>query len=435
MLRWVKYRGNIATDLAFMKQSELLISLRDHLNTLITQAQADELNAPALVVGPPGPPGPVGATGPQGIQGVRGATGNTGSRGATGAQGPQGIQGVPGPAGPPGPTGPGVQPPITPPVIPPVTPPVTPPVVPPVTPPTGRTGLYVDGNTLRTKNGEPLIVRGCEAMYGPASMGVGPVEYCKRMKALGFNGISPLFQPSGGANSVASVKALCDAARSEGLVVGVNADHAGSRGWLNNPALVTLLNGYDHVFICSDVETGAMSQNSEWLTFVADVIKDLRGFGYKAPIKLGSPLGGRMVKFPLSAGKQALELDPLKQVIFTWQAYWKAAPSTGWSYQSENGYATGVEGTKAAIRACAASGVCFMVGLDWEDDVGPTGWLDLADQCEASGVSFQHWALSADGNLPGNNVLGDVSQGLASITTNGRLMQTKLLSMQKMAKL
>lgn len=399
-----------------MKQSELLISLRDHLNSLIARAQADEAIAPNPVQGPPGPPGP------QGIPGVRGPTGATGARGATGPQGPQGIPGPVGPVGPQGPKGdPGgvVQPPVT----------------PPVTPPAGKVGLYVDGNTFRTKNGEPLVVRGCEAMYGPASMGVGPAEYCRRMKALGFNGISPLFQPSGGANSVSAVKGLCDAARAEGLVVGVNADHAGSRGWLNNPALVTLLNGYDHIFLCSDVETGNMGSNDEWLAFVADVIKDLRGFGYRCPIKLGSPQGGRLVKFPLAAGKQALELDPLKQIIFTWQAYWKAAPSTGWSYQSENGFPTGIEGTKAAIRACAASGVCFMVGLDWEDDVGPTGWLDLADECERNGVSFQHWVISNDGNLPGNNVITEMRSSPWTLTANGQQMSQKLLSMQKMAKL
>lgn len=385
-----------------LKQSELLKSLRDHLNTLIAQAEADEAIAPNPVQGPAGPPGP------QGIPGVRGPTGATGQRGATGPQGPKGDQGIPGPVGPIGPTGPAGST---------TTPPVTPPPPPPVVTPTGKDGLYVDGNTLRTKNGQPVILRGYEMMYGPGSIGIGPVEYCKRMKALGANAIAPLFQTASGSNSVANVKALCDAAQAEGLIVGVNADHAGGRNWLNNQQLVNLLNGYDHVYLCNEVEP----TDTNWLNYIRDSISFIRNLGYKIPFKVGTPQSGRNVKHPLADAKKALEVDPLKNTLFTWQAYWKAAMSTGWSYQSENGFRTGVEGTKDAIKACAASGLCFVIGLDWEDDVGPTGWIDLATQCQASGVSFMHWVICNDGNLPGNNVLGS-SQTLASMTPNGKIM-------------
>lgn len=422
-----------------LKQSELLISLRDQLNTLIVQAQADELNAPVLVQGPAGPPGPPGPGGQPGPRGATGANGSTGQRGATGPQGPQGIQGVPGiqgpvgPQGPIGPTGPAATtPPVTPPVVPPVTPPVTPPVVPPVTPPTGKTGLYVDGSTLRTKNGTAVTLRGYEMMYGPGSRAIGPVEYCKRMKALGANTIAPLFQTAEGSNSVASVQALCDAARAEGLIVGVNADHAGGRSWLSNPALITLLNGYDHVYLCNDVEP----TDTNWLNYVQDSITFIRNLGYKMPMKVGTPQMGRNVKYALAECKQALALDPLKNMLFTWQAYWKGGALGNWSYQLENGFMPpagqlGVEGTKAAIRACAASGVTFVIGLDWEDDVGSTGWVDLATQCQSSNVSFCHWVICNDGNLPGNNVLGS-SQTLASITPNGQGMRDWMLSNRTM---
>jgi hypothetical protein len=374
-----------------LKQSELLKSLRDHLNTLIAQAEADEAIAPNPVQGPAGPPGP---------------------------------QGIPGPVGPIGPTGPSGST-TTPPVV---TPPVvTPPVV---TPPTGKTGLYVDGSTLRTKNGSPVVLRGYEMMYGPGSIGIGPAEYCRRMKALGANAIAPLFQSAQGANSAANVKALCDAARAEGLIVGVNADHAGGRAWLSNPQLVSLLNGYDNVYLCNEVEP----TDTNWLGFVQDSITFIRGLGYKMPFKVGTPQHGRHVKYPLASANQALQLDPLKNMLFTWQAYWKEASVTGWSYQSENNFSTGVEGTKAAIRACAASGACFVIGLDWEDDVGPTGWLQLAAQCQASGVSFCHWVITNDGNLPGNNVLGS-NQTLESITPNGRVMRDWMLANRTMAAL
>lgn len=423
-----------------MKQSELLKGLRmmmqanlTAVDAMIVTAEADEAKAPVVTQGPPGPTGPAGATGPQGI---RGATGAAGSRGATGAQGPAGPQGVPGPVGPMGPVGP------------------TGPVAGPTggtgstgstgstgatggtgtNPQPGKTGLWVDGKVLRTKNGDPLILRGYEMMYGPGSMSIGPVEYCRRMKALGANCIAPLFQTSGGANTVGAVKALCDAARAEGLIMGVNADHAGSRTWLRNPQLVALLNSYDNLYLCTNVETGSIETNQQWLDFVREVITDVRSMGYKMPVKLGTPQFGRHVKYVISAGAQALELDPLKQIIFTWQAYWKAGSLGTWSYQLENGFMPpsgqlGVEGTRAAIRALAKSPVCTVIGLDWEDDVGPTGWVELATECDLQGMSFNHWVICNDGNLPGNNVLGS-EQTLGSITTNGRQMQAWMLSHQ-----
>jgi hypothetical protein len=422
-----------------MKQSDLLKGLRAQmqanitaLDAMIATAETDEANAPVITQGPPGPPGPTGATG---ATGPRGATGAAGSRGATGATGSTGPTGPMGPAGPTGPMGPpggaigstgatgatgstGATGPVP-------------------NPQPGKTGLWVDGKTLRLKNGDAVILRGYEMMYGPGSMGVGPVEYCRRMKALGANCIAPLFQTAGGANSIGAVKALCDAARAEGLIMGVNADHAGSRDWLRNPQMVTLLNGYDNLYLCTNVETGDIETNQQWFDFVRTVITDVRGMGYKMPVKLGTPQFGRHVKYVVSAGAQALELDPLKQIIFTWQAYWKGGQlSSGWSYQSENGFMPpagqpGVEGTKAAIRAVAKLPICTVIGLDWEDDVGPTGWVDLATECQVQGVSFNHWVITNDGILPGNNVLGS-SQTLESITTNGRVMRDWMLANRKM---
>lgn len=412
-----------------MKQSDLLKGLRTQMQANITSldamiaiAEADEANAPNPVQGPPGPMGPAGPTGPRGATGAQGPMGPQGpigptgpmgpAGGATGATGGTGATGDTGATGGTGPTGPGSN------------------------PQPGKTGLWVDGNTLRLKSGEAVILRGYEMMYGPGSLGVGAVEYCRRMKALGANCIAPLFRPEGGANSINSVKALCDAARAEGLIMGVNADHAGSRDWLRNSQMVTLLNGYDNLYLCTNVETGDIETNQQWFDFVRTVITDVRNMGYKMPVKLGTPQFGRHVKYVVSAGAQALELDPLKQIIFTWQAYWKAGSLGNWSYQGENGFMPppgqpGVEGTKAAIRAVAKLPVCTVIGLDWEDDVGPTGWVELATECQAQGVSFNHWVITNDGNLPGNNVLGS-SQTLESITPNGRVMRDWMLANRKM---
>jgi hypothetical protein len=135
-----------------------------------------------------------------------------------------------------------------------------------------------------------------------------------------------------------------------------------------------------------------------------------------------------MVKYPLASGAAVLAGDPLRNVCFTWQAYWREATQSGWSYQGENGYPSGIAGTKLAIQACAASGLCFVIGLDWRDDVGLTGELALMDECHRLGVSYQHWVLTGDGSNAGNNMLGHWNLSMSSLTAEGGQVQAKLLS-------
>jgi hypothetical protein len=381
-------------------------------NTALTKAQADLATANAKIAAQAVTIAKLeaqiaaggGATGPTGPTGGTGSTGPTGSTGSTGSTGPTGSTGTTGPTGPTGPV-------------------------------TGKTGLWVDGSTLRTKNGSPVQIRGLEAMYGTDAMNVGPVEFCKRMKALGANTISPLFNSGNNANSVANVKALCDAARAEGLLVGVNADHAGGRTWLNNPQLVTLLNGYDHVFLQNEVEQSNGTTDAQWLTDVKEVISFTRGLGYKCLLKVGTPLGGRMVKYPLKSAKQALDFDPQKNILFTFQAYWKAGTLGGWSYQGDNGFQPasnlGSDGTKLAFQAVANSGVCFLIGLDWKDDVGETGWAILADEAHRLNLNYQHWVVFGD-HIPENNVLGSWNYQLSTITTTGKVISDKLKAQVKL---
>jgi uncharacterized protein YndB with AHSA1/START domain len=312
-------------------------------------------------------------------------------------------------------------------------PPVGPPVVVPPPVNTGRVRLYVDGNKLRTKNGTAFQVRGIEHMYGVDEFNVGPAQIVDRLKALGANSVGPLFQGANG--SVARVKAYLDAARAAGLVVGVNGDHqTGGRAWLTDPAMVTLLNGYDHVFLQLEVETDSVNSDAQWVTGATSLVTVLRTAGHKSVIKVGAPQGGRRVEYALRAGAQVLAADPERQLIFTWQAYWGEATSSTW-YQSQAGKVGGLQGTLSAIDDVAASPLCFLIGFDWQDDIGTTGELTLMDRAHARGLNYQHWVLAGDGTLVGNNLLDrfDWTRSLTSITPNGLLIQAKLLSQRVMA--
>ncbi len=278
-----------------------------------------------------------------------------------------------------------------------------PPVVVPPPPTPARAGLYVDGGKLRTRFGAELRLRVIEVMLNGNLAGYGYTRFLTDMRAVGFNAVSPLFQGSYGA--VAEVREFLDAALALNMVVGVNADHQGdTQGWATSPALVALLNGYPNVYLVCDVETytGAAGDSVEaWSTAERAKVKKFRDAGHTCPIKAGAHGGGRDVRYPLAKGAEVLASDPLKNVLFTWQAYWKAATG-GWQYSEANGFTGGIAGTKAALAACAASGLCFVPGFDVTDDVGATGEAELITAATGLGMSWAHWAATGDARQDNN---------------------------------
>lgn len=358
-------------------------ALQERVDLLITKAEVDETVEP---------PAPTGATGPVEPPAPTGTTGTTG------------------PVEPPAPTGPtGTPEPI-------------------------RTGLFVLNGRLWTKKGIEVKLRGIEMMAGQDAFNVGYPTLMTTLKGLGANCVSPLFQGSFG--SIERVRQFCEAARQAGLIVGVNADHQpNGRSWLNTGGMVELLNAFDHVFLECEVETDNVRTTDEWVAQASSLVRSVREVGHKHPLKVGAPLGGRQAKYPLAGGKRVLDADPLKNTLFTWQAYWKAATTTGWSYQSDNGFRTGIEGTKEALTACANSGLCFIPGFDWRDDVGETGALELMAHAHTLGLSYQFWVLFGDGMYPENNMLGHWNLSPGSITTSGVAVQKVLLAQRQFATL
>jgi len=312
-----------------------------------------------------------------------------------------------------------------------------PPVVVPPQPVTGRTRLYVDGRKMKTKKGQPFVMRSIEFMYTNDCHSLGPAKLCDLLIELGANACGPLFADSHG--DLAKVRAFCDAARARGLVVFVNGDHQrteGGRNWFAQPGMVSLLNGYDHVGIQCEVETDDAESGAAWVLGANSLVRALRTAGHKSIIKVGAPQGGRLIEYPLAHAPEVLAADPEKQVVFSAQMYWPQATSNTW-YQSEAGVAPGLAGTLQALDKLAAAPVCFMPGFDWEDNVGLTGELVLIDRADALGLSWQHWVLTGDGTLAGNNMIDrfDWTMSIGSITPNGKLLQAKLLARRAFAAL
>lgn len=282
----------------------------------------------------------------------------------------------------------------------------SPPPVPPPPPVPSMARLWVDGPVLRSRRGFDVQWRGMELMWGPNS-DANAKAVCRNIKAFGANAISPLFQPS--VEGVIDISECLAAARAEGLMVGVNADHtSGGTAWIKRPDIVELCNAADHVMLESEVELGAISSMTVelWKQNAKKFIDGMRGAGHKAPIKIGAPTGGRLPHWGLKVGQELVQHDPEHSLIFTWQAYWAADP-TRWQFASETGgliRSTGVQAALDMADAIKTSGLCFIVGLDGADDIGVTPWEPLAARLHQHGVGWQWWAWFV-GDPYGNGVM------------------------------
>lgn len=275
---------------------------------------------------------------------------------------------------------------------------------PPPPPPVGRQRLYVDGRTLRRKDGTPVRC-GIESMFADGLQ--DPTLFFARQKAAGADIVSPL--PQGrwmqGALDVAQHQRIVAATSGLGLVLGYNADHMhqdgvgqNGRDWLCRPEVVAMLNACDACFIEVEVETGWDQTAIAWRDDVIAMVLQLRAAGHLNPIKVGSPDGGRSPRRALEMGAQVVAADPLHQVIFTWQRYW-GLQTSGWTYQGHNGVAHGLPGSLAMCDQIAASGLCFLVGEESRDDIGPTGFETVIPRLKQLGIIWQWWVWS-NGNDP-----------------------------------
>jgi hypothetical protein len=279
-----------------------------------------------------------------------------------------------------------------------------PPPPPPPDPVPG--GLRVTGGALVTAAGLPVQYRGIECMWGPISSG-NAGKAVEAMRAFGANAIGPLFQRN--QSTASHVRTAILESESRGMMCAVNADHTGQgRSWLKQPPIVAECNEGKGVILQCEVELGDKASMTavQWRDLAITFVKELRAAGHKAPIRVGSPSGGRSPSYALEQGAAVLKADPLASLIFTWQAYWDRDPSTGWEYATSEGFARGTEGALQCAERLKASGLCWLVGLDGADDIGPTPYMELAIRLHELGIAWQWWAMQVN-DAYGNGLVND----------------------------
>lgn len=261
--------------------------------------------------------------------------------------------------------------------------------------------------------GAPFVVRGAESWFGNSA---DPVGHVAQFVTIHANTMSPLVTTT----NLAKVKALLDAARTAKLVMFFNPDQGGQRTFLLQAATVALLKQYEATLVLNletelsqyDVQTA--SQASAWVADRQAMVRALRAAGYRCPIRIGSPNSGRSPSWALSRGAEILAADPEKNVFFAFQEYW----GESW-YENINGFVAGDVGRLAALRACAAGPLCFVVGFDATDDVGDTHEPLLRNAARDAGLGYLHWEMvdpggSDDDVFTGSGALTDVGKALAA---------------------
>jgi hypothetical protein len=285
---------------------------------------------------------------------------------------------------------------------------VTPPppvVIPPPVPVRGD--FRVDGRLMRDPSGAIWSPRGIEMLWGPDSARE-PLKAVTAARQLGANMIAPIFQRA--QSSLQNVLDCFKAATALAMGVAVNADASGvDRAWLKRQDIVKACNENACVAMLEcEVELGSKASMSatQWRDLAIAFVKDLRVAGHTKPIRVGSPSGGRYTKYARQMGSAVLAADPLRNCVFTWQAYIDADPSGNWQYQDDEGVSRGTVGALELAAALRDSGLCWLVGLDGADDIGPTPYVELANALHGYGIGWQWWALFV-GDAYGNGLLSD----------------------------
>jgi hypothetical protein len=268
------------------------------------------------------------------------------------------------------------------------------------------------------------VPRGLEGWYRPtgnAPTTKSAAVLCAAVKKMGANIFSPLVKTT----NLTEIKALLDACRANNLICAFNPDQGGQLPFTIQPATVALLKQYEDILLLN-LETELQGQQDGGYTgdqWVADrivTVTALRNAGYKCPIRVGSPNGGRAPLYALTRGAEVLAADPLKNLFFACQLYWGAN-----YYESLAGVPTGAAGRNAFVDAAKASSLCFLIGTDSTDDVGDTGEPAILDRVQLDDLGVMHWELLDFGSSSDDDVM---QQDAVTLTALGVTIQRRWLA-------
>lgn len=259
------------------------------------------------------------------------------------------------------------------------------------------------GRYLYDPCGERIVVRGVEQMFWNTSW-ISP-SFVDEIAKTGANTIRILPQidpPTPDGQSVIpldGVEQLIQKALDGKMLVDVAVNGGKDPNVYVRDDVKTLLLAHERNLVIHAKGESYESTAEEWATDSKNVVTMLRAAGYRAPLYILATNGGRNLPVILDKGQEILDADPLKNVVFGWQAYW------GDSNYYQNLF--GMTLAEAVAQAGAAPFV-IQVGLLRTTDPNETMAYSavMADaQAQELGWLWWDWRMSTD-NLTTDGTYG-----------------------------
>lgn len=198
----------------------------------------------------------------------------------------------------------------------------------------------------------------------------------------------------------------------------VEYDYYDSPAFFGNPDIKKILDKYSQWLVLDASQECDFDDRERWERVSKEKIKEFRSYGYTCPLTVMSNTYGRDLPALLSERAQRIvDSDPLKAIIFGWQAYWgdytnrDTGDTSNWY---EYYYQMSLE---EGIRQASIAPYPIQIGLDYLADAESyVDYRSAMKVAEETGMGWLWWNWYPVWG--GNNLSNDGS--LESLTDFGR---------------
>jgi mannan endo-1,4-beta-mannosidase len=293
--------------------------------------------------------------------------------------------------------------------------PVEPRLSPP--PPSTGPGVYqASGRRLLDPCGERLVVRGVEQMFWQTSW-LSP-RLVPEIAKTGANTVRILPQislptPTGEPPlSLARMEELIYLGIKNHMLVDVAVNGGKDPSIYLRSDVKALLLKYERNIVIHAKGEGYERTGSEWATNAKDVVSQLRAAGYKAPLYIMATNGGRNLPVILKYGSEIVAADPLRNIVFGWQAYWGSS-----NYYQD---LFGMTLTQAIAKVRDAPFPIQVGLLKLTDGAEAMDYSPVMAAAQADGIGWLWWDWRMDrNNLTTDGIFGHwATYGQAVVVSN-----------------
>lgn len=283
---------------------------------------------------------------------------------------------------------------------------------------TGNGHYQVHGRFLYDPCGQQVVPRGVEDFdLSPFSSNTTMAAQVAKTGANDFRLI--ISDYSSGNPSASQIDSYISSVMQDKMMPDIGVDTNVPSDYLD-PTIETALQKYQNDIVIHAMGEGTEATEAEWESDAITGIAQLRAAGYTAPLYVLANDYGRDIQTLLDDAPAVLASDPLKNIVFGWQAYWG---EPGNYYQNLFGMTL-----DQAFQKASQAPFMIQVGLSYESDpsIDPTQIIDYTSamqDAQTDNIGWLWWDWQYGGSavsLTTNGTYGDWTKpfGLQVVSTN-----------------